>query len=149
MKINGIESCSLDCNAVYQIRHHSLSSQLTDFQTSGHFPSKGFGPLQVKSLCNFTASLGKLLFLITINIHSWHIVLFSTVFGEKKLRMMNLLVTFSVNFPQQEECLNSLGQHTPSRHEKQLQTLPFRLASFIKIGGFRLPPDMHWPRKGK
>lgn len=119
MKMNGIESCSLDCNAAYQIRHRSLSSQLTDSQTSGHFPSKGFAPLQVKSLCNFTASLGKLLFLITINIHSWHIVLFSTVFGGKKLHMMNLLVTFSVNFPQQEECLNSLGQHTHTQPARE------------------------------
>lgn len=50
---------------------------------------------------------------------------------------MNLLVTFSVNFPQQEECPSSRGHgaHTLSRHGNGLEMLPFRLVSFIKIGG--------------
>lgn len=96
------------------------------------------------SLAKLAASC-KLLLLISTTIHSWHVALLSTVFG-KKLCVMNLLVTFRVNFPQQEECLSSPGQHTCT---EPLSRCPLGLHHLSREEAVRLLPDMHWPRKGK
>lgn len=53
---------------------------------------------------------------------------------------MNLLVTFSVNFPQQEECSSSLGQHVHTQlAQEPARDSTLQVASSIKIGGCQVP----------
>lgn len=122
-----------------------LDLQLTAFQSLCSLPQKGLWITAGNpSLAKLAASC-KLLLLISTTIHSWHVALLSTVFG-KKLCVMNLLVTFRVNFPQQEECLSSPGQHTCT---EPLSRCPLGLHHLSREEAVRLLPDMHWPRKGK